>query len=298
MTNRKIGSFIACLRKEQGLTQEQLAEKIGVSNRSISRWENGKTLPDYSLLPVLSAVLNVSKGDLLTGQRVDKNCHTEDCVRLALDLAQHQKDILRKKLNYYFGTGLFFLVCGGLFSPISEAPLILFLLCCGLAAGFFAAGFWVNNRKTTACTNQIKILVKADAQQRIRTAAEMLQFSMKYQTGHKKQHRRAFDALAAALANDEYVQFAFIADNCTFNGSPGPWYIGAAITNKRLLISGEVIRGRFMTAIETASYDRNCLNSLYLKNGKLVLYPHSTSIEIHGHNMAAIAERLHNLCSN
>lgn len=298
MTNQKIGSFIAALRKNQDLTQEQLAEKIGVSNRSISRWENGKTLPDYSLLPALSAILNVSIGELLAGQRMDENCHTEDCVRLALELAQHQKDILRKKLNHYFGTGLFLLVCGVLFSPLSEAPLNLLLLCSALAAGFFAAGFWVNNRKTTACTNQINILVKADAQQRIRTAAEMLQFSMKYQTGHKKQHRRAFEALAAALTSDEYVQFAFIANSCTINRSPGPWYIGAALTNKRFLISGEVIRGRFMTAIETASYDRNYLNSLYLKNGKLVLHPHSNSIEIHGHNMAAIAERLQNLCSN
>ena len=50
MNQRKIGNFIAELRKEKNMTQEQLAEKLGVSNKSISRWENGVTMPDYSLL--------------------------------------------------------------------------------------------------------------------------------------------------------------------------------------------------------------------------------------------------------
>ena len=57
MTNIRIGTFIADLRKEQGLTQKQLAERLGVSNRSISRWENGNTLPDYSLMQALTAAV-------------------------------------------------------------------------------------------------------------------------------------------------------------------------------------------------------------------------------------------------
>ena len=72
MTNIRIGTFIADLRKEQGLTQEQLAERLGVSNRSISRWENGNTLPDYSLMQALAIVLGISLSELLAGQRLDE----------------------------------------------------------------------------------------------------------------------------------------------------------------------------------------------------------------------------------
>ena len=56
MNQEKIGVFIAKCRKDKNLTQEQLAEKLGVSNKSISRWENGKTMPDYSILKDLCSI--------------------------------------------------------------------------------------------------------------------------------------------------------------------------------------------------------------------------------------------------
>ena len=52
MDQEKIGKFIAELRKEKNMTQEQLAEKMGVTDKSISRWENGKTMPDISMLNI------------------------------------------------------------------------------------------------------------------------------------------------------------------------------------------------------------------------------------------------------
>lgn len=70
MDQEKIGSFIREIRKEKGLTQEQLAEKVGVSQRSVSRWETGKTLPDYSLLPVICEVLQVNIAELLNAERI------------------------------------------------------------------------------------------------------------------------------------------------------------------------------------------------------------------------------------
>lgn len=94
MTNTKIGAFITSLRKAQGLTQEQLAEKLGVSNRSVSRWENGNTLPDFSLMQTLSIVLNVSLPELLAGQQLPKNTGAEECIRFASELAQRERDIL------------------------------------------------------------------------------------------------------------------------------------------------------------------------------------------------------------
>lgn len=60
MNQRKIGSFIKELRKEKGLTQEQLAEQFGVSRRSVSRWETGNNLPDLDILVEMSDYFKVN----------------------------------------------------------------------------------------------------------------------------------------------------------------------------------------------------------------------------------------------
>lgn len=70
MDNKKIGAFIAEHRKKQGLTQEQLGERLHVSNKTISRWENGNYMPDISLLKPLSDELNVSVNELLAGEKI------------------------------------------------------------------------------------------------------------------------------------------------------------------------------------------------------------------------------------
>ena len=71
MNQEKIGAFIRDIRKESGLTQEQLAEALGVSQRSISRWETGKTMPDYSLLPNICEVLGITVAELLEAERIE-----------------------------------------------------------------------------------------------------------------------------------------------------------------------------------------------------------------------------------
>ena len=72
MNQEKIGKFIAELRKEKNITQEELADILGVNVKSISRWENGKTMPDLSLLSILSRKLNVEISELLNGRRMTK----------------------------------------------------------------------------------------------------------------------------------------------------------------------------------------------------------------------------------
>lgn len=72
MNQYDIGKFISELRRAQGLTQEQLAEKMGVTNKSISRWETGQTLPDISLLIQLSEILNITLPELLKGSKLSK----------------------------------------------------------------------------------------------------------------------------------------------------------------------------------------------------------------------------------
>ena len=72
MNQEKIGKFIAELRKEKNMTQQELANKISVTDRAISNWENGRRLPDYSLLKDLSKELNISINELLSGERLSE----------------------------------------------------------------------------------------------------------------------------------------------------------------------------------------------------------------------------------
>ena len=79
MDQIKIGKFIAALRKEKGLTQERLGEKLGVTNKTISRWENGNYMPDVEMLSLLSKEFGVSINELVSGERLA----TEDFKKAA-----------------------------------------------------------------------------------------------------------------------------------------------------------------------------------------------------------------------
>ncbi len=68
----KTGKFIAELRKEKGLTQEQLGEKVGVTNKTVSRWETGTYLPPADMLVIMSEFFNVSINELLAGKRLSQ----------------------------------------------------------------------------------------------------------------------------------------------------------------------------------------------------------------------------------
>lgn len=70
MNQEKIGAFISECRKQKGLTQEQVAEVLGVSNRTISKWENGNCMPDYSVLPLLAQTLDITINELLSGEKI------------------------------------------------------------------------------------------------------------------------------------------------------------------------------------------------------------------------------------
>ena len=69
MDQIKTGKFIATLRKEKELTQEQLGEKLGVTNKTISRWENGNYMPDIEMLSLLSKEFDVNINELISGER-------------------------------------------------------------------------------------------------------------------------------------------------------------------------------------------------------------------------------------
>lgn len=72
MDQERIGAFIAAMRKEKGMTQEQLAEKLNVNNKTVSRWETGKNMPDYSILESLTSELDITVNELICGERIIK----------------------------------------------------------------------------------------------------------------------------------------------------------------------------------------------------------------------------------
>lgn len=71
MDQAKVGKFIASLRKEKGFTQEALGQRLGVTNKTVSRWETGAYMPDIELLVPLGEALGVSVNELLAGERLD-----------------------------------------------------------------------------------------------------------------------------------------------------------------------------------------------------------------------------------
>ena len=73
MNQITIGSYIAQKRRAQNLTQEQLAQQLGVSNKTISKWENGKCMPDYSIIQTLCEALQVTLPELMDGEDAAEN---------------------------------------------------------------------------------------------------------------------------------------------------------------------------------------------------------------------------------
>ena len=88
MDQIKIGKFIAECRKKQNLTQSQLAEKLGITDRAVSKWENGRAMPDSSLMLDLCSILNISVNELLSGEVIGMENSNKKNEQLLLDMAK------------------------------------------------------------------------------------------------------------------------------------------------------------------------------------------------------------------
>ena len=80
MNQVEIGKFIAGCRKEKGLTQVQLAEKLNITDRAVSKWEMGKSMPDSSIMLELCEILGITVNELLSGERIEMNSNYEEKV--------------------------------------------------------------------------------------------------------------------------------------------------------------------------------------------------------------------------
>lgn len=122
MDQQKIGSFLKQLRKEKQLTQEQLAEQLHVSGRTVSRWETGSNMPDISLLVELAEFYEVSIPELIDGERKSENM-TEETKETALKLSDYTEAINLKLKVRLLRLTLLTLACMVPFAAIEIAGL-------------------------------------------------------------------------------------------------------------------------------------------------------------------------------
>lgn len=116
MDQKKTGSFLRELRKEKQLTQEQLAERFGVTSRSVSRWETGSNMPDLSILVELADFYDIDIRDIIDGERKGEDMNKEEKekerLQLVADYAETEKNTLLMRLRIFSIVGLVSLIAG------------------------------------------------------------------------------------------------------------------------------------------------------------------------------------------
>ncbi len=123
MNQIKIGRFIAACRKQQNLTQLQLADKLGITDKAISKWERGVAMPDTSIMLALCDILRISVNELLSGEKIDMENNNQKNEQLLLDMA---KELEKKNKTIW-----------------SSMWAIMIVSMAGLFASIFAAGFLI-----------------------------------------------------------------------------------------------------------------------------------------------------------
>lgn len=106
MDQEKIGAFISTLRKEQGMTQQQLADAIGVSNKTISKWECGKGMPELALIVPLCHILQISINEFLSGEHLLENGYTEKAEVNMMNLLQETENSKKKSRSSLLAFGI------------------------------------------------------------------------------------------------------------------------------------------------------------------------------------------------
>lgn len=104
MDQQKVGRFLKELRNERSVTQAELAEMLGVSNRSVSRWENGMTMPDFDLLIELAEYYNIEVGEILDGERKDDGMDrkTEGLMLKIADYNNAERNFVSRRMCAMF----------------------------------------------------------------------------------------------------------------------------------------------------------------------------------------------------
>lgn len=125
MNTSKIGNFILKLRKENKMTQQELADKLFVTDKAVSKWENGRCMPDVSLFEPLCKIFNVSVSELLNGERIKDKSITKTSEKILIKTIDYSNRKIKKVKKYYILliASLLLIICYIMF--ISDYNLVL-----------------------------------------------------------------------------------------------------------------------------------------------------------------------------
>ncbi len=143
MDQVKIGRFIALCRKKNNLTQMQLAEKLNITDRAVSKWENGKAMPDSSIMLDLCNVLEISVNDLLNGEIIIMDNYKEQSERLLLEMTRQKEESDKRLLSIEILIGVFASIILFIFVVVASfVQMADWLRICLIVVGFipFAVG--------------------------------------------------------------------------------------------------------------------------------------------------------------
>lgn len=153
MDQIKIGKFIASRRKEGHMTQADLAEKLGISDRAVSKWETGRSMPDSGIMLELCALLHINVNELLSGERImtesyDKRVE-ENLLAMRREIEQRDKRMLRLEMWLTVPTivvGIILIVLAVLLAiPMwLRVALVTFTVAMVVVVGFVAVGIEQN----------------------------------------------------------------------------------------------------------------------------------------------------------
>lgn len=101
MNQEKIGNFIAKCRKDKKLTQQQLAEKLDITDRAVSKWERGLSLPDVSIMLELCEILGITLNELFAGEKIAEEKYKEITDKNLLNALENSTFTLKDKIEFY-----------------------------------------------------------------------------------------------------------------------------------------------------------------------------------------------------
>jgi len=146
MDQVKIGRFIAGCRKKADLTQAQLAEKLGITDRAVSKWETGRAMPDSSVMLELCGILGITVNDLLSGEVVSVEQYSKELEKNLIEMARRKEEADKWLLTLEWVVSI--LSCIVLFVPVFVAALLpmedwlrTVILFSGFVPGLVGLGF-------------------------------------------------------------------------------------------------------------------------------------------------------------
>lgn len=163
MDQQKIGTFLKELRSGKKLTQEQLAEKFGVSRRTVSRWETGINMPDLDILIEMADYYEVDLRELLDGERKGEkmNKELEETVLKVADYSNEEKEKLTRRMHrLYVGGVVSFIIFFVLFLNEPEDPTFLFGFVQGITLGISFGMLCIGALMTSKYGAQIRAFKK------------------------------------------------------------------------------------------------------------------------------------------